>query len=339
MPGGDGGRIARSEAVMSAPSPAQQPSAPDAHSGLAPRADERWGFQWVDAPPSGVSAHVSGLLRWNGIDLPFAADNLRGIDGRLSAPSVQMLSAPLQQLVLAHFAAECLDALAQGPLADLALVSIQWHEQPLPMDDGFEFLVRRPGARGATRGRLSVPDAAGHAQWIDAVASLGWPLPAALAFVRGRLVLGSVCLSIDECAQLDVGDLVWIDDAELSPQGLRVHFEAEATRGQARRAAWMKRSELRIDATAAHAAEAVRMQPPHRDGMRTLTVAHSGVTVTRHWLHLAAPLQRMPLPTSAMTWAACHQGACDGPVAFEGSLVVVARRVGLRIARVLRQEA
>jgi hypothetical protein len=314
-----------------APSPPNQPA--HAH-GVASTADDRWSFQWVDAPLSGASAHVSGQLRWRGIDLSFMADGLRGIDGRLAAPSMQSLSASLQQLVLAHFAAECLQALAHGPLADLELVSIEWHAQPRPMDGGFEFLVRRPGVPAATPARVTVADAAGRAQWVDAVASLGWPLPAMLAFVQGQLVLGSLCLTADECAQLAVGDLVWVDDAELSPQGLRVHFEA--AHGSERRGGWIKRSELRVDASAPAPAQAQQAEP-QADGMRRFTVVR-GATVERGWLHGAVPLQRMSKPASAMTWTACEDAARPMPrhetAVFEGRLVVVARRIGLRITRV-----
>jgi hypothetical protein len=76
--------------------------------------------------------------------------------------------------------------------------------------------------------------------------------------------------------------------------------------------------------------------------MRTFTVAR-GAVVERSWLHRAAAVQRLSKPALAMTWTVCEHGAHDGlqhePAAFQGRLVVVARRIGLRITRVLEPAA
>ena len=71
---------------------------------------------------------------------------------------------------------------------------------------------------------------------------------------------------------------------------------------------------------------------PSRDGMRRFSVAR-GALVQRRWLHGATPLQRLSKPASAMTWTA-RDGSDDEPCAFQGRLIVVARRIGLRITRV-----
>lgn len=299
-----------------------------------------WDFQWVDQAAPEPLAHLTGTLRWRGFDVGFAVDGLLGIDGRLAPPSLATLEPHLQQLVLHHFADECLRTFSAGPLAGVELTSVNWHEEPLPMQGEFEFTVRRPGARGVSRGRLTVFGDEGRGQLMDALASLRWPLPAALRHVAARLQVGTVCLMPDELAGIDLGDLVWIDDAELSPSGLRVHCLVDDGLGGASCAAWVKRGVMARDALQ----QAVGGGPG--DGSRAggedvspaataLAVKSAGMRVSRAWLEGAEPVQRLPQPALAMGWEAW----LGGRAVFEGRLAVVGRRLGLRVTRVLQGPA
>jgi hypothetical protein len=297
-----------------------------------------WDFHWVDQAVPEPSAHLTGMLRWRGFDVGFAIDGLLGIDGRLAAPSLATLEPHLQQLVLHHFADECLRTFAAGPLAGVELTSAHWHEEPLPMQGEFEFTVRRPGARGVSRGRLTVFGEDGRGPLMDALASLRWPLPAPLRQVAGRLHVGSAYLMPDELAGIDLGDLVWIDDAELSPSGLRVHCRAD---GGASQAAWVKRGVMTRDALQQPAAGGIQGDGGRADAgdggaapqaaATALAVKSAALPVARSWLQGAEAVQRLPQPALAMVWEA-WQG---GRAVFEGRLAVVGRRLGLRVTRVM----
>jgi hypothetical protein len=316
-----------------APTATLQPAAAAADSSASAGVSVPWAFQWVDHGAPEQLAHLTGQLRWRGFDLGFAVDGLLGVDGRLTAPSLALIPSHLQQVVLTHFAHECLQTLASGSLADMTLTSVDWHEDPLPMQGEFEFTLRRPEAVGTSRGRLTVFDEAGRMQLMNALASLQWPLPAPLANVAGRLQLGTVCLTPDELAGLDLGDLVWIDDAELSPNGLRGQFQANDE--EAGCTAWLKRSLMTRDALPA----VVSIDNTNDNGavsapgaaMLTLAVKSPEIAVARSWLQCAQPVQRLRRPVLATTWEVC-QGA---HAVCEGRLVVVARRLGLRVTRML----
>lgn len=298
-----------------------------------------WDFQWIDQPVPESLAHLTGTLRWRGFDVGFAVDGLLGIDGRLAAPSLATLEPHLQQLVLHHFADECLRTFSAGPLAGVELASAHWHEEPLPMQGEFEFTVRRPGARGVSRGRLTVFGEEGRGQLMDALASLRWRLPVALRHLVARLHVGTVCLMSDELAGIDLGDLVWIDDAELSPSGLRVHCRADDGAG---RAAWVKRGVMTRDALQQAVGGGVQgdgsrvggVEAPPQSPTATaeLAVKSLGMPVARSWLQGVEPVQRLPQPALAMVWEAW----LGGRAVFEGRLAVVGRRLGLRVTRVTR---
>jgi hypothetical protein len=287
---------------------------------------KQWDFQWADQTAPEALAQVVGRLRWRGFELGFALDGLLGLDGRLATPSLATLPAHLQQLVLHHFAAECLKTLAMGPFSDLALVSLQWHEDPLPMEGEFGFTLRRRGVRGSSLGALTVFNDDGRVQLIRALASQGWPLPGVLANVVGQLQIGTVPLTPDELSGLEPGDLVWIDDAELSALGLRAQFSSHEDASAC--AALIKRSVMTRDAL-----QSATLNHPSQvgtTGMTTLVVKSPLLSVARVWLTGAQPLQRLPQTALALTWQAQH----NKQVVFEGQLIVIGRRLGLRVTQI-----
>jgi hypothetical protein len=313
-----------------------------ASSAQALGAAARWDFRWLADGPAGPAgpaqqrAHVTGQLRWRGFEMVFALDGLAGIDGRLAAPAMALLAPHLQQVVLQHFAQALLRAGVQtggtGPLSEITLVSIEWHQEPQPMQGEFSFSLRGPAAAGVSHGRLLLPDPSAQLPWANALAGLHWPLPAAWADVAGRLRLGTVVLTRDELQGLERGDLVWMDDAELSPAGLRARFVANDQ--HAKRSVWLKGSAMRLDGLQEMAAEPQQRDNAEDDDVLRLPVMSAEMRVTRSLLHAghAGTPQRLPKPVLASSWQVCRNNA----PAFEGQLVVVARRLGLRVTPVVQ---
>ena len=286
-----------------------------------------WEFQWSPQGAPEQRAHVTGQLRWRGFDIGFAADGLLGVDGRLAAPSVANMPPHLQQLVLQHFADDCFLPLKGSPLGDLTLVSLQWHEEPLPMEGEFEFTLKRAELTRVSRGRLTVRDKAGRLQLINALASLQWPTPLGLSVVSGHLRIGSVSLTAEEQASVDVGDLVWLDDAEVSPLGLKALFVQEQS-ADSGCPVWIKRSTMRKQKAVAGGANNFDAE---LDGVCAWHANSPQVTVQRSWLQSAIPEQSLAQTALKMTWR-LGQGE---HVHFEGDLIVIGRRLGLRVTRVL----
>ena len=313
---------------------AQAADAPFGADAEDPAGLEACDFQWVDRGAPEQRAHLTGQLRWRGFDLGFAADGLLGVDGRLATTHLSALPADMQELVLHHFAQEFMDLLKSGPLADMALLSLQWHEAPLPMDGEFDFQLRRDGVAGFTRGRLTVLDPAGRSQLLDALAALGWPLPHEIGMVRVHLQVGHMSLSPEELAGLEVGDLVWLEDAELAPAGLRVRVVSHED-GAAARFAWIKRSAMvrQSDSTAALVEDVASRPTAASDALIARPVVSPAMKVQRAWLQGTEPLQSLPQPVLSMCW---QMGAADDAPTYEGQLVVVGRRLGLRLTRLLR---
>jgi hypothetical protein len=277
------------------------------------------------AAPADAQAAVTGRLRWRGIELAFAADGLAGIDGRLSAPSLALLTPAMQQVVLHHFADDLLCSFAGGPLGELTLQAIDWHEDPEPLQGEFAFTMSRPGVRGTSLGCLTVFDPAGRLQLLNALAAAGCPVPAEFASATGRLRIGTLHLSAEEVGSLEPGDLVWIDDAELSPAGLRAQFQADEAGGGC--TAWLKRSAMARDPDAV--ATLVASPPAAGDAAVPLDVTSTALAVERAWLQGTLVRQRLPAPALALTWrVSLRQHAL-----FEGSLMPVGRRLGLRVTR------
>jgi hypothetical protein len=285
-------------------SPLPSPSA--AVSSPPDEACDAWAFEWVERSAQPEAAHVTGRLRWGGFDLAFEIDGLEGVD--------------VQQVVLHHFADQCLQALPPGPLSGMALLSVQWHADAVEMQGPLAFTLSRSDARGISRGRLTALDAAEQAGLMDALASRGWPLPVAWALLPGHLQVGTLDLAPDELAGLAVGDLVWVDGAELSPSGLRVQFHAQD--GGAGCSAWFKRSALTRDA--GPSAPQIEASPP------ALSLRSQTLWVARAWLQGSLAAQRLPSPALDATWTACR----GGQPLFAGRLMVVGRRIGLRVTHV-----
>lgn len=292
-------------------------------------ASPRCEFQWVERGAAEQLAQLSGLLRWRGFDIEFAVDGLLGVDGRLDAPSLAMLSADLRQLVLRHFADELLQALQAGPLAELTLFSLQWHDEPLAMRGEFEFLLRREGLRGFSRGRLGILDQEGRAQWVNALGAHGWAVPPSLSTVPGHLHLGLARLLPEELAGLEVGDLVWVEEAEISPTGLRARFVPHEAHAGAYLVS-IKRSDMaRTEpAPARLAAQGAPVTDGPSDGLVTLSVTSPEVRVQRSWLQGAVQRQSLPQPVLSLPW---QMGVTGCAPSHGGQLVVVARRLGLRL--------
>jgi hypothetical protein len=286
-----------------------------------------WEFQWAAQGASEQWAHVTGQLRWRGFDIGFAADGLLGIDGRLAAPGVATMPPHLQQLVLQHFADDCLSPLKGTALADMALLSLQWHEEPLPMEGEFEFTLKRAELHRVSRGRLTVFDPAGRQQLINTLASLQWPMPPGLSTVSGHLQIGSTRLSAEEYADLEAGDLVWLDNAEVAPQGLRALFipsDASLTPCSA----WIKRSSVHWQSQA----QENGAWPNSASGEPGvfLTASSTEMLVQRAWHQGALRQQSIAQTALAMPWLLSDQGQAR----IEGQLLVVGRRLGLRVTRV-----
>lgn len=302
---------------------AVQTQAAGLHNSLA-----AWNFQWVEESAPEQWAQVTGQLRWRGFDIGFAVDGLLGVDGRLAAPSLATMPPDLQHLVLHHFAGECLQPLRHGPLADMTLVSLQWHEDPLPMEGEFEFTLKRAELSRFSRGRLTVFHEAGRQQLLNALTAVVWPVPLGLSAVNGRLQIGSVCLPPNECASLEVGDLVWLDDAEIAPSGLRAQFipvdSANAPCG-----VWIKRSVMTLQPSAMVAQ--ARVEDATAEAPVTLNATSPDLSVQRAWLQGAVPQQSLARTALALRWQ-LRDGA---RVRYEGQLIVVGRRLGLRLTRVL----
>ncbi len=288
---------------------------------------QSWHFQWADSFEPQALAQLTGGLRWRGFELGFALDGLLGLDARLAAPALATVPGHLQKMVLHHFADECLKTLAVGPFSDWALTAVQWHEDPLPMEGELAFTLRKPGACGSSCGRLTVFNPKARMQLVQALAAHGWSLPATLANAPGQLQIGTVRLTPDELAGLEPGDLVWLDDAELSPSGLRAQFQSHEDRTQ--HAAWLKRSLMSRDALQAASWAAAAARTP---GLTELAVKSPVLWVARYWLTGAQPVQRLPQTALAFTWQAWHKNA----IAFEGQLLVIGRRLGLRITQTLQ---
>jgi hypothetical protein len=205
----------------------------------------------------------------------------------------------------------------------MTLTSIEWHEEPLAMQGEFNFNLRRPGVRGASQGCLTVFNEAGRMHLMNVLAAMRWPLPEPFANVVGRSQIGTVCLTRDEIASLDVGDFVWVADAEISPLGLRVQFQPSD--GQLNCAAWIKRSLMERDTLSA-----VLVQASGQPSDITLSVISPAMAVARSWLTGTQPAQRLPQSALTMGWTACR----GSEVIFQGQLLVVGRRLGLRITHI-----
>jgi hypothetical protein len=135
-----------------------------------------------------------------------------------------------------------------------------------------------------------------------------------------------VQLTLEELAGLEPGDLVWIDDAELSPLGLRAQFYSHEDATTC--AAWIKRSLMTRDTL-----QSATLNHPSQvgtTGLTTLAVKSPPLSVARVWLTGAQPLQRLPQSVLALTWQAQH----NKRVAFEGQLIVIGRRLGLRVIQI-----
>jgi hypothetical protein len=286
-----------------------------------------WEFQWVNDGAPCQSAHVTGQLRWRGFEIGFSVDGMLGLDGRLAASSLASVPPEFQQLVLQHFADECLQSLRSSPLADMTLVSLQWHEEPFALEGEFEFTLKRTELLRLSRGRLTVFDEAGRRQLIDALAAVRWPVPHSLSMLNGRLQIGSVRLSPEEYAGLEVGDLVWLDDAEVAPSGLRARF-LPANEAEAACFVWCKRSTLSLQKPAVQILpQGIGTDEP---GFNFVAISPE-VTVQRSWMQGAVPQQPIARPVMSIVW----QLVSEGQGRCEGQLIVVGRRLGLRLTRVV----
>ncbi len=293
-----------------------------------PEPARAWEFQWAQGGGDRQWAQVTGRLHWRGFAVDFALDGLSGLDGRLAAPPMGTLPQALRQLVLHHVADECLRPLEQGPLMGMGLSDLRWHEAPVPMEGEFEFTVKRMGLRGVVRGRLAFAGGAGRDRLFDAISSLGWRLPAETAAVAGRLQVGGTRLTPEEFAGLGVGDLVWLDDADLSPQGLGALFLPASPAAAPRRVRIKRRSMALAGPTAA---------PPAVAGVQggcgvALVATSRELAVQRAWLQGALPAQAMREPALAMDWTFVDSA---GHAGCEGRLLLVGRRLGLRLTRVV----
>jgi hypothetical protein len=132
-----------------------------------------------------------------------------------------------------------------------------------------------------------------------------------------------VCLTPDEIAGLEVGDFVWIADAEISPLGVRVQFQPSD--GQPSCTAWIKRSSITRDAL-----PAVQMQTSNHASDITLSVRSPAVRLARSWFTGTQAAHRFPESVLTMRWLVCH----DAQEISQGQLMVVGRRLGLRITHI-----
>jgi hypothetical protein len=281
---------------------------------------------WLDGLPPAIQARVTGCLRWRGIELGVALDGLAGLDGRLDEAHFAQVPGQLQTLMLQHAVAHLMRELSGGPLAELTLERLEWHEMPRPMQGDWALSLRREGAAGMCLGMLMAPDAEARNALANWVAAQAWPLPKDLSNVPGVLRIGRFQLDPSELAELAVGDWVWLDEAELTPQGLRAEF-VPTSGDTAGCSAWIKRSELRRDSLAP--VEPARPDPAQHEAP-FLSVQSPSLQVARSWIQGATAPQRLPARATALPWL-LQRG--DWLVA-EAKLNVVGRRIGLRIQSV-----
>ncbi len=284
---------------------------------------------WLEALPPATLARVTGCLRWRGVELGFALDGLAGLDGRLDAVHFCQVPGQLQNLMLQHLAAQLMRELSGGALAELSLERLEWHDTAQPMLGEWALSLRREGAAGQCLGMLTTPHAEARKALANGLAAQDWLLPDNLRNVSGVLRIGQLPLDAAELAELAVGDWVWLDEAELTPQGLRAEF-VPSHFGDSGCMAWIKRSELRLDGlSAADLENSLKLSSTSQE-LVSLTVQSPALQVARSWVQGATAAQRLPARAMALPWL-LQRGEL---LVAEARLSVVGRRVGLRIQRV-----
>lgn len=304
------------------------------------QAIDGWAFRWLPDDIAMPTFQLSVRLRWQGTTLSLAVDGLAGLDGRLDAPALQTLPDHLRPVVLGHFAEQVLRtsrAALLSALGGMTLQSLQWHETPMAMADGWPFVLRAPGVMGCSVGRLQVldalgrADAAAQAHLVAALAAAGAPLPEAHAHIAGRLQIARLHLAREELATLDSGDWVWLPDAEITPRGLRVQFRPEG--GGPGCEAWLRRGRLQRGESLADAVAPAG--PDDAAGLLPLTVVGPVLGVARGWWHGAQTGLTLPGSVAGERWVAMA-GALPW---FEGRLQLHGRRLALQVTQVLHPAA
>lgn len=289
---------------------------------------------WVWSDDVGAMAVGSMHLQWLGVDVACWVDGWSGFDGRLTPASLSQLPVPLRTVLLLRLLEQALDRDAGVPSegtgwGTVVLKSARVFKEPMPMGEaGYGFSLRLAGAGGRTGGRLVV-EPVDVSRLAQALLRQGFALPPSMSRIEGHLQVGTVDPRALRGANLEPGDLVWLEAAELSASGVRVRFHPSA--GLAEGASepdeqplwgWVRGSRLLRDAVPPSGALAAG--PGHWQ-----VRSPQGLALRREWCLGLTPEIRLPGTARELEWFIADAQA---PV-FAGRLIVVDRRVGLRVTR------
>lgn len=277
-----------------------------------------------------------------------ALDGLAAADPLLVGEPLALMPEPLRNLAIYRLIARALWSAPAVISQALDVRAVRWESQRLPewpCQLSFS-LTRRP--EGTRLLGVILFETAAALQWLH----VSLPIDAASGLARLaldlplRLVLGRTSIAMDDLAGLDAGDVVWIESAAVTREGVAVELLAPMARRRWRCRA--QHSTLRI-LSAADDAEACAADAPggaHRTpekGGRVMSAERSlletpvtfdlgEITMKVQELERLQPGQVIDLPQDVAAATVALRVA--GRRIAEGMLVAVGRRLGVRISRI-----
>jgi type III secretion protein Q len=305
--------------------------------------DTRFELAWSPLPASSLAPfaplHVGAELSFGAHRVLVAVDGLAALNPMLVGNPFAMLPAALRDLVLQRVLARFI-ALLPPALANAADIrTVHWQSQTLPdWECRVGFALRRLPSGPESRGVLATPSPASLI-WLHDTLSSGrssestarWDVPTPL-----RLVLGHTALESDAARSLASGDVIWVETARPSREGLEIQLVAPGSRPGWR--CRLKRAQLRLVA-----ATDQRIEPWKRATGETMNPERSTLEIplTFDLGELTVPLQELERMQPGRLFE-LGQDAADatvnlrvsGQLIAEGRLVVIGRRIGVRIEHV-----
>lgn len=277
-----------------------------------------------------------------------AVDGLAAVDPLLVGEPFALMPESLRTLAICRQLARAVWSAPAAISHALEVQAVHWQPQRLPdwpCQLSFS-LTRRP--EGTSLRGVILFETSAALQWLHA----SLPIDAASGRARLaldlplRLVLGRSSIAMDDLAGLDTGDVVWIESAGVTREGVAVELLAPLARRRWRCRA--QRSTLRI-VSAAHDAEAYAADSPGgarrtlEQGERVMSAERSlletpvtfdlgEINMKVQDLERLQPGQIIDLPQDVAAATVALRVA--GRRIAEGMLVAVGRRLGVRISRI-----
>jgi type III secretion protein Q len=309
-------------------------------------------IRWLQS--AGQQWHVLIELGAGNYRALLALDGFAAIDPLLVGEPFTLMPSALRGLAVQRFVARILSHAPTAIANTLEVRAIMWEGRGLPdWRCRLPFLLRRPDGTQLTGTLLF--ESADALKWLDGVLPIDRTSNAKQLQLATplRLTLGESKVPTAALQSLDPGDVMWIENASITREGVAIGLTAPAARGSWRCRA--RRESLRIISAAEVSSSA---KPKSSTPLQASAASGAGVSPmdAQRWqlevpvtfdlgeLQLqVADLERLQpghiieLPQDIST-ATVSLRVADRCIA-EGTLIAVGKRLGVRIATVIAQPA